>query len=172
MKKKTNSSPSDPGELINNYLGNKKAEAFKVSDAYFDELPSRIRDSITASNGKSVEYKWFPAALASKLVLIPALSIVILLVAIYFSIPSDKSSGISQIEVTDTSGVSLASDASYMQDVVTDEYTTIYKLMESAESISSNSVSFSSVSSDEISDDDIINYLEEQDLDTDVLAEL
>jgi hypothetical protein len=174
MKKSTKHNDlSDPEDILDGFIIQKpESEVFKVPEGYFDSLPSRIRDGISAQTQHDLRPSFFRGLMATRKVWIPALAVAIAFIAIYLLVPGQQNAKESLAEINDTLNFRENYDASYAGEVNFDEYAAIYQMIEDKDIEDDLPASFITTSNDGISNDDICDYLQEQDLDTEVLVEL
>jgi hypothetical protein len=170
-KIKNNEQPEPDKDLHYIFSGKKGNDAFKVPEVYFDTLPLRIRDKISAENATRYSFTWFRKQFASRWVWVPALSVSMLLLAIYTWMP-ENNNNVSYAAIGDTLNLNQAVDASYAGEAIFDEYVAVYKILESSESESQEVVSFVSTYDDDITDEEIVEYLNNQQLDAEVLSQI
>jgi hypothetical protein len=174
MKKKNiHTDLTGPEEILRRFLpDNPGKEPFKVPEGYFDTLPGRIRDEI----GARPATKFNPASIRSyftfRRVLAPVLAIAVVAVLIFFLLPHPNSSKQSMVENKDTLNLTAGYDASYAGEALFDEYESISKMIEESNLTQDADISFTTTSNDGITNEDICDYLQEQELDSDVIAEL
>jgi len=173
MKRDTkNFEQAETEDLLKSFNSGKTGiEAFKVPEGYFDALPSRIRDEISAGDYESHGHVWMKKQFASYWVWIPVLSVSLVLLAIFTWMP-DKSKHETIAEIEDTLYLDQALDASYAGEVMFQEYTAVYEMLENPVLQNQEAVSFIGTGDDGITDEEIIEYLNNQELDTEVLSQI
>jgi hypothetical protein len=149
-----------------------KREGLKVPDGYFDSLSQRVQDRVAASDKKSPA-KWFSLGQQSvKTLLIPVTITAVVLIAFIILLPNKKIE--QQAIKTDTtpSASTFDYDASYAQEAIAIEDFDLRN--EVANSKKDLGLVMSRVAENDttISDSDIIEYLSEQEIDLELLAEL
>ena len=98
--------------------------------------------------------------------------LVIVFIAVFLLIPGRKNPQATLSEIHDTLNLRGAYDASYAGDAIFNEYSNVYNMLENPNLENEVTVSFRTVNDDRITDEDIADYLKDQDLDTEVLAQL
>jgi len=163
----------DPEEILERFSsGLEESKAFKVPEGYFDTLPSRIQDEISAQAQKKLHFPRLWGLFTTRRAWIPLLAVTTMLVAIFLFIPGRKNSQNTLAEIHDTLNLKVAYDASYAGDANFEEYVKVNDLLEKPGVKNPDSVSLFKTSYTGISDDDIIDYLKDQELDSEVLAQL
>jgi hypothetical protein len=167
-----NSDSSAHEDMIRQLMkpGDRKT-GFKVPEGYFEELPGQIQSLInTPSSDPSFAHSSGHDLFGSVWIRIATAAVII--IALFLSIPLNKSGKDISSNTADTSNISAAYDASYANDATHSDYVSAIRLMEDPSEKIDESVSSITISDDGITDEDIIEYLKEQELDTDVLAQL
>jgi hypothetical protein len=147
-------------------------QVFKVPDGYFESLPARIQDEIAAKAGRNLRSSWLQGLLLVRKAWIPVLSVAIVSLVLLILLPGQNHSDQASADTQDTLNSIEAYDASYAGDAINEEYLKIYQTVEDPNLENVLPVSFVSSSNDGITADDIVEYLQEQELDSEVLAQL
>jgi hypothetical protein len=167
--KVTNNRKENPDQGRLNIPGlDREKKLFKVPDGYFDNLPGRIEERIheeeitkkTRSNPRTLT------------VLIPLLAAAALVVAYFLIIPFADRDKKNIVQIVDSLNPNNAFDASYTGDLLIYDYQLTDNLL--TQLPADTEIDFITLDSDEeaISDEAIVEYLNDQDLDTELLAEL
>jgi hypothetical protein len=174
MKKRNlHTDQTEPEELLRRFLTeNPGNEPFKVPEGYFDRLPGRIRDEIVSKTSGKFNPFSFRSFFTVRRVWVPVLAIAVVCIVVYFLLPYPERTQQSLVENKDTLNMSTGYDASYAGEALLDEYASISKMIEESSLTQDADISFITTSNDGITNEDICDYLQEQELDSDVIAEL
>jgi hypothetical protein len=147
------------------------AEPFKVPDHYFDSLTSRIQDRISANEKKKFVYSNFLRGFLQKKIWIPSMAGVVLLFVVILMNTERNISTQNQISKTDSVIIKNSDlNNSYALEV---QYIEAAKVLEQIELLPLNEISLGNLTlPDEIKNEDIRKYLNEEEIDPTLLADL
>ena len=146
-------------------------ESFRVPEGYFHDLPGRIQDKIISARNEEGAFAWFLKLVLARKVWIPALVTACLLIALFIFLPGQKASQ-PLAASADTLGLKAAYDASYAGETYNAEFAEIDKVMSDPTFDTGSSISFIHTSDPEITGESILDYLQDQELDPELLAQL
>lgn len=147
---------------------------FKVPVNYFEELPGRIEQTIRKEEtgpqlnnaGSSTTRRIIIYRIA------PLLAAASVIIALFFLFPVSKTSNVASNNTNDSLNLTASYDASYATEAIQDEYVLMNEMLDDPDAQLNVETSSDFYESNEISDEDITDYLMDQDIDTDLLAEL
>jgi hypothetical protein len=146
-------------------------EPFRVPDNYFDSLTSRIQDRISARQSRVSVLSSMSTILVKKKVWIPVIACVLILLSVFILYPGKSSQNQGYISKTDTVAVK-ANDINGAYALET-QYIEIEKALEQIKKLPVSHIDESVVKlPDEIKNEDIIKYLNEEEIDPNLLADL
>jgi len=147
------------------------SEPFRVPAGYFDELPGRVQDRIlTERNGKR-PVTWLTRLLRTRKIWIPVLAAACILIALFISLPVNKSTRPMAV-TSDSLNLKAAYDASYAGENISADYAEIDKVLSDSWFDAKTNISFIRTNDTELSNDSIIDYLQDQEMDPELLAQL
>lgn len=147
-------------------------EGFKAPDRYFDSLMERLREQI-ADQKETGTHRWYSLNRRSlKPVFIPIGIVAALLIAVFLFLPGKKP--VQQATNTDTlqpSGI-YEYDESYAREAIAIEDASLLEEVENSKDDFGYILSISAANDTTLSEADIIDYLNDQEVDPELLAEL
>ncbi len=144
-------------------------EQFRVPEGYFEALPARVQDAIREKAGGK-RFIPIPAFFSRKIVMIPLSLAVIVAAGLLLLLPYQQQS--SGVMVTASDSLKAAYDASYVADVQREEDLLLDSMIDNLPSHPELATPVIQLPKEEISEEAIIEYLKDQDLDIELLAEL
>jgi hypothetical protein len=146
------------------------AEPFKVPDYYFDSLTSRIQDRISANEKRRLGFSDLLPGIYRKRIWIPSLAGILLLFVVIV-MNTDRTATQNQLSKTD-SVIIRRSDINNSY-AIEAQYIEAAKTFEQIDVLPVNEVSMENLNlSDGIKNEDIIKYLNDQEIDPTLLADL
>jgi len=149
----------------------KNTANLKVPEGYFDALPGRVLDAIQKDQYNSGRKDKIPSLFLKRKAWIPLLAAASLLIAYILFIPGEQKSGISGI-ISDSLNQAATYDASYASDLLTEDLSISEHLLENMPEDVEISFEYTFTEGDTLVDEAILDYLENQELDTELLAQL
>lgn len=137
----------------------------KVPANYFEKLNTEISNRI-ASKEKELTTKTLKTSVLRPLFLVPALSVVVLTVIL--TVFLSRNSPVSETALSETEEILLAYDVSYAEEVYVAELGTIDEQLDEPES---NTKSGDFTVSDDLTAEEITEFLQDQDIDDELLNE-
>jgi|WetSurMetagenome_2_1015567.scaffolds.fasta_scaffold28954_3 hypothetical protein len=148
------------------------AQNLKVPSGYFEKLPYVMQDRIAAEDQKPLS-TWFNRASQRYQSLVMPVSIAaLLIISLIVFLPGRKSQTQSALNSIDSSAYSLGYDESYAHEAIAIESVDLNNEIDSLEDDLGEALSRPAMNDSSLSDDDIIEYLNQQDIDPELLAEL
>lgn len=138
----------------------------KVPANYFEKLNTEISNRI-ASKEKELTTKTLKTSVLRPLFLVPALSVVVLTVIL--TVFLSRNSPVSETALSETEEILLAYDVSYAEEVYVAELGTIDEQLDEPESSITKSGDFTV--SDDLTAEEITEFLQDQDIDDELLNE-
>jgi len=159
---------TDDTEILTPLFKSMKQEAqgIKVPEGYFDTLSSRIVDRINNRENRSY-FKLTSSLFRKPLVWAPVFATVMVVVVLIFVIPAKKVTTIQAFD--EQTEINMAYDASYAEEVLLTESKSIDKEIEKTHINYIESAYVYGVK--EPTDEEITKYLQEQEIDADILNE-
>jgi hypothetical protein len=150
----------------------KGMNGFKVPEGYFDSLPGRIMVKAEMEKDRQSNPGRMHSMVYSTKVWIPLLAAASIIFTLFFILPESKKTEDILSQVHDTMNLNNAYDASYAGDVLVADYKIMDVFLEQLSA--DQEISFDNLyyTEEEISNEAIIEYLNEQEIDIDLLAEL
>jgi hypothetical protein len=160
-------------EILNQAEGDARSlNPFMVPAGYFDELPGRILDKIAVDKRRPAG-SWKGASIfVFRNAWISYLAAATIIIALILIIPWQRSSNKVLTEIHDTLNLNTDYDASYANDAALADYKVIEEYLGNPSNSNYKTLNFNIMDLEEIPDEAIIEYLNEQELDTELLAEL
>ncbi|HPT14140.1 MAG TPA: hypothetical protein PK796_05075 [Bacteroidales bacterium] len=147
-------------------------EGFKAPDGYFDSLSERLREQIANSENELAQ-RWYTLNRQTlKPVMIPLAIVAAMLIAVFLFLPEKKSDQ----QATNTDTLPPASiydyDESYAREAIALEDASLSDAVENTDDDLGYILSMSAANDTTLSETDIIDYLNDQEIDPELLAEL
>jgi hypothetical protein len=169
MKKKQNiPCQENHAEKMSPFFEKMKQEGtgFKVPDGYFDTLSPRIVDSLQKQENRSLA-NFVLFSIRKPLVWAPITATALVAAILIFVVPAKNTP---TIEVADEwTELNMAYDASYAEEVMLAESIIVDSELEQTDLNYIETASFSTLT--EPTDEEIAKFLDEQEIDTDILIE-
>jgi hypothetical protein len=143
-----------------------EVSAFKVPDGYFDSLSPRIVDRIKKQENRSLLKAVIPQ-FSNRSVWRSAMAVMIFaaLIVSYILVKKDTAA---LPDTDEWAQINMAYDASYAEDVLLAESLAFDKELETTDM---SKIDNTEITHSEPSAEEILNYLKEQEIDTDILTE-
>ncbi len=148
------------------------SEGFKAPEGYFDSLSEQLREQIANSENKPVQ-RWYNLRRQTlRPVMIPMAIVAAVLIAVFLFRPGKKS----EQQVLNTDTLQPASiydyDESYAREAIAFEDVSLSDVVENTGDDLGYILSMSAANDTTLSETDIIDYLNDQEIDPELLAEL
>lgn len=141
-------------------------QGFKVPDGYFNTLSPRIMDNIKKRENKTL-FSEIILRISKPIVWTPAIITVVVALLLIFVVPEKKESSVNTYD--EWSEINMAYDASYAEEVLLAESNNIDTELDKNAVNGLESIALSAV--EEPADEEIIDYLNKQEIETEVLIE-
>lgn len=147
-------------------------EGFKVPEGYFDSLSERLREQITNAEAKPAQQRYSLGYQALRPVIIPLAIVAAVLIAAFFFLPGKKA----EQQAINNDSLQPASiydyDESYAREAIAFEEATLSEEVENSDDDLGLVLSLSAATDTTLSETDIIDYLDQIEIDPELLAEL
>ena len=174
MKKRQNNPDTEKEEnLLEGIPGlSGKEESFRVPEGYFDTLPGRISDAIHRSDQTGTKSSQTLLPTIQRNVWMPLLAAASLVIAFILFSPFEGEKDAGNGMASDTLSRAATYDASYASDLLTDDISASERMLETMPDDAEISFEYAYPAGDTLVEEAILEYLKNQELDTDLLAQL
>lgn len=164
-----------PEDKIEDWMKESGSEqgGFKAPDNYFGELPGRIEQAIrNQEKGQKLKNTGSSTSRIVMYRVVPILAAASVIIALFFLFPVGKTTVLTSGSPYDSLNPNASYDASYATEAIQDDYVEMNEMLNAPDAQFDIEMTSEFYESNEITDQDISDYLMDQDLDTDLLAEL
>ncbi|NVO20350.1 MAG: hypothetical protein HXX13_11650 [Bacteroidetes bacterium] len=163
---------SDTDDIGNILPAIKGLEHFKVPETYFDQLPGRIHDRIGKESMPGILSLLKKMPYLKPRIVFPLAAAIIIIGGILIFLPRTKDSNRDLVMKQDSSVNMEEYDESYATEAQFEEFSYAYQTLQDSDLTNEVISGFISQNENSVSEQDIAEYLKDQDIDSDVLAEL